>query len=379
MANCQTNEERTQAFNTEAQKLAAKADVSRISAAQVNMLFEFGGLNMDQQIRLWLEPILTSRAAKESLFAFYAWKYMPENDAFTHGTKETEALINFLNKGDLKQVIKENPDVAIDIFNAMPTLRDANWHTEGFADGVSKLMECQLDERQTMECVKVFNSVARVDSIDSSIREGIRQACVGHYKQLLSTLDNPRRQKACQEQITYLEGPFASGTLVGNKAPELHIIKALRQEGDEVKELDIKSLDDLKGNIVMIDFWSTKCVPCVQSFPEVAEIQNHFAGKPVVILGVTSIMGYFVDIPNKRTVQCRNNPEKELSLFPDFMKGMGMNWTVAVTQEDVMNTDYGALAIPHITILDRDGCVRYNAVNADKEQKIKLIEELLGE
>ena len=61
------------------------------------------------------------------------------------------------------------------------------------------------------------------------------------------------------------------------------------------------------------------------------------------------------------------------------MKAMGMNWNVAVSEEDVMNTDYGALAIPHVVLIDKQGNVRYNALDAEKAEKIQLIEKLLNE
>ena len=376
---CESDEARLSAFNKEADIFANSADITKITSQQVELLFETGGTTLDRLLRIWLEPTLQMRAKTEAIFAFYAWKYLPENDNFMHGEKETAVFINFLKAKDLQKTVAENGDIAVDVFNAMVTMKDANWHTDGFADGMKRFMDSKLSDQAVMECVKVFNSVARVDTIDAGIREHFRKVCHAKYAALASSVDSPRKQKACKEQMKYLEGPFACGTLVGNKAPELHFLRVMKQEGEGVAELSVKSLDDLKGKVVMLDFWGTKCVPCLQSFPEVAEMQKHFEGKDVVILGVTSLQGYFIDTPNKRTIQCRNNPEKEMSLFPDYMKAMGMTWTVGISEEDVMNTDYGALAIPHIVIIDKLGNVRHNAVNADKETKIQLIETILNE
>lgn len=374
---CENDDARLATFNKEADAFAKTADISKISAQQVELLFETGGTTLGHLLRVWLEPTLQSRAGSEAIFAFYAWKYLPENDNFMHGEKETASFLTFLSAKDMQKVVAENADVALDVFNAMVTMKDRNWHTEGFVDGMKRFMDSKFPEQTVMECVKVFNSVMRVDTIDAGIREHFRKQCLAKYTALAASIDNARKQKQCQEQIKYLEGPFASGKLIGGKAPELHFLRVMKQQGDSVAALGVKSLGDLTGKVIMLDFWGTKCVPCLQSFPEVAEIQKHFEGKDVVILGVTSLQGYFIDTPNKRTIQCRNNPEKEMSLFPDYMKAMGMTWTVGISEEDVMNTDYGALAIPHIVIIDKQGNVRHNAVNADKETKIKLIEELL--
>lgn len=377
LMNCSSAEERQTMFKSEAGKFEKNVDLYKITAAQVSMLFEYGGMALDNYLRAWLEPVFSSRSASESVFRFLKWKYMPENDGFMHGKKETEVFVSFLSAKDLHKVVNEYPDVAIDVFNAMATMKDANWHTEGFTEGVIRLMECKLPELAVIECVKVFNSIARVDTIEALHREKIRKLCRKHYDELSTTIESPRKIKICKEQIKYLDGPFACGTLVGSKAPELHLMRVMKQEGDSVVTMNVSSLDDFKGKVIMLDFWGTKCVPCLQSFPEIAEIQKHFDAKDVVVLGVTSLQGYFVDTPNKRTIQCRNNKEKEMSLFPDYMKAMGMTWTVGISEEDVMNTDYGALAIPHVVVIDKEGIVRHNAVNGDKEVKIRLIEELL--
>lgn len=376
---CETQEARQKAFDGVVTKFNATADISLLTTQQVALLFENGGITLDPMLRRWLEPTFTKRAKTEPVFAFYLWKYMPENDGFMHGIKETAALVAFLATKDLQNTIDANNFIVNDIFAAMPTMKDANWHTDGFADGMLRLMKCNIPEKTVMECVKVFNSIARVDTIDGGLREQFRTICRDKYATLASTLEIPRKIKACNEQIKYLDGPFACGTLVGSKAPELHLIRVMKQGKDGVETIAAKSLDDFKGKVVMLDFWGTKCVPCLQSFPEIAEMQAHFEGKDVVILGVTSLQGYFIDTPNKRTIQCRNDKEKELSLFPDYMKGMGITWTIAISEEDVMNTDYGALAIPHVVIIDKQGIVRHNAVNGDKETKIKLIEKYLNE
>lgn len=367
------------AFDSETAKWSKQYDISQASADQISMLFSYGGMNLDKYLRHWLEPVLSAKAAKQSDFAFLTWLHMPENDGFMHSDKEIQALMLFLNASDLKQQLQNHPDYAMEVLQAMATLKDANWNTDGFADAALRFAKCPLSEEAVMQVVKVFNSIARVDNIDASKREAIRLACLGQYEQLLSQLEVARKQKQCKEQIAYLKGPFACGTLIGGKSPELHFMRAYKQQGDSIATVELKGLTELQGKVILIDFWGTKCVPCIQSFPEMAELQNHYDGKDVVIIGVTSLQGYFADMPNHRTIQCRNNPEKEMGCFPPYMKQQGINWHIAISEENVMNTDFGVLAIPHVTIIDKKGNVRHNAVNADNAEKIQLIDALLAE
>lgn len=380
----QTDQAKQQAFDALTQKLAQQADLQKITAPQVSMVFDMGGVTLQPYLERWLAPTLEAKAAKEGgMFSFLCWKFLPREDMFHITQQEVLILKRFFDDGNLAKIIEQEDEVARDVINGLISFKYTNWSEPGFVQSTLKFLACKMPNAATMETVKVFNAAMLADSLSSEVHEQIRKAVLAQYQQLEKAATSARIQKNCQEQITYLEGPFAKGELVGSKAPELHFLRWFSRQGEEVEVRDIKTLHALyeggKTPVVMLDFWGTKCVPCLQSFPEVAEIQQHFQGKDVFIIGVTSLQGYFVDTPNQRTIQTRNNPEKELSLFPDYMKGMEINWNIAISEEDVMNTDYGALAIPHIVLIDKQGKVRYNALNAEKDEKIELIEKLLAE
>ncbi|HJX85041.1 MAG TPA: TlpA disulfide reductase family protein, partial [Candidatus Angelobacter sp.] len=47
------------------------------------------------------------------------------------------------------------------------------------------------------------------------------------------------------------------------------------------------SLDDLKGKVVLIDFWATWCGPCREALPHMRAIARNFQGQPLVVLSVS--------------------------------------------------------------------------------------------
>ena len=46
------------------------------------------------------------------------------------------------------------------------------------------------------------------------------------------------------------------------------------------------SLSDLKGNVVLVNFWATTCPPCVQELPSLNQLSQLYKDKPFKILGI---------------------------------------------------------------------------------------------
>ncbi len=358
-------------FNKFATEAEATFDIQKIAPSQIDLLFEIGGESLESYLSAWLAPVLAQKAETDStVFAFYAWKYHPENVGFLPTASTIEAYKRLVCKADIADFVKNHPDEAGDILAGAYAMKGDQWIEYSIVPQVKALLTYPIPDIAVSHTLELFNT-AFTSSLPDEEKEEIRKQVLSLYQQVADRTTAPSRKKRLQTQIGYLQGPFATNTLIGSKAPELHF--KWISDGKE------KTLDDFKGKVVMLDFWGTKCAPCLALFPELAKLQEHYKNSPVEIIGVTSIMGYFVDTPNKRTVSTANNPEKEISLFPAYMKAMGMTWRVAISEEDVMNTDYGAIAIPHVTIIDKQGRVRYNNVRGTNEEKTKLIDSLLRE
>ena len=81
-----------------------------------------------------------------------------------------------------------------------------------------------------------------------------------------------------KENNVTLEADWINKTLkVGDKMPDLELGTVINNTGKQ-------RFSDLKGKIVILDFWATTCKTCIASFPKMKALQEKFGDKIQIIL-----------------------------------------------------------------------------------------------
>lgn len=152
--------------------------------------------------------------------------------------------------------------------------------------------------------------------------------------------DDPNRQRA----LRYINDPALARARM---APAFAVTTL---DGQHV------SLDDLKGKVVLLDFWATWCGPCREALPHMQQMAKKFEGQPLVILSVSL--------------------DNDESKWKEFIAKNQMTWLQYRdgSFKGAISTLFGVEAIPQTFTIDPDGVLQDQHIgDASIEGKLKKL------
>jgi peroxiredoxin len=161
------------------------------------------------------------------------------------------------------------------------------------------------------------------------------------------------------EKLKIVElGPAGSSLKVGPSSEDVSISPGFKAPGFTLKGIDNNSysLADLKGKIVLLEFWSVSCPFCRQILPEVNSLIKNHAGKDFVVLDVA-----------------REDDAEEIR---KHLKDEPRNATVVVNDKATWQTYNSEGITPTYYLIDTRGIIRMSGYGAAAAQ-LKIIEKLV--
>jgi thiol-disulfide isomerase/thioredoxin len=133
-------------------------------------------------------------------------------------------------------------------------------------------------------------------------------------------------------------------------------------------------LSELRGQVVLLDFWAPWCGPCRYTFPKLQRWHENYKDKGLVILGLTNYSGNINGVGA--------TPGEELAYLRTFKKQNRLPYGFVVADSSVNDMNYGVFSIPMSFLIDRKGNVRFIALGAGEGEITalgKMIEKVMSE
>ena len=127
--------------------------------------------------------------------------------------------------------------------------------------------------------------------------------------------------------------------------------------GQPAREFELKDLDgspvrlsELRGKVVVLDFWATWCPPCRRELPAIEKLSREFEDKNVVVLGI--------DDEGVKTIR-------------NYCRSTSLTFATLEDSSGKVHHAYAANAIPNVYIIRPDGIVAHHFVGSREASELR--------
>lgn len=132
------------------------------------------------------------------------------------------------------------------------------------------------------------------------------------------------------------------------------------QVAPKITSFDIQGnpfeLSDLRGSVILLDFWGSWCGPCIKEAPAIVSINDEYASKGLKVVSIAI--------------------EKNDKTWKKATKKLGFNWDIQLVEKSQfvrfnrIASAYEVTDIPSLFIIDEDGRILASKIHAEEARSI---------
>lgn len=201
-------------------------------------------------------------------------------------------------------------------------------------------------QKDVLAGIKVMESLQqgamREGKLPDDLGQYLKDHPAGRFSKIFRELKESFEMQAAMEKN-------AANVAEGKPAPDF---TAKTIDGDTIK------LSDLKGKVVLLDFWATWCAPCIAELPTLVEMHKTHADKDFVMIGISA--------------------DHDEETLVEFVKSKEVKWKQIYDGEAKEGTPryvYGVNSFPTMVLIGRDGKIASTELRG--EELVAAVEKLL--
>ncbi|HUQ95861.1 MAG TPA: TlpA disulfide reductase family protein [Bryobacteraceae bacterium] len=136
--------------------------------------------------------------------------------------------------------------------------------------------------------------------------------------------------------------------VVGDTAPDFRIVA---DNGQTITRSEFGG-----GKLLVLNFWATWCLPCVQELPSLMEFQERMRAKGVVVVGISV--------------------DKNEQTYKQFLQRAGVGFATARDPEANISASYGTFKYPETYVINTGGKVVAKFIGPETWTDPKVMQQI---
>lgn len=222
-------------------------------------------------------------------------------------------------------------------------------------------IEFQTRIRLGMTLADVYLSLDQIQNASDMLADEV--AFAKKISDIMQATGTPDQKRSATGGYLQVRDRATQLALIGQPAPDISVKTWLK--GGPF------TLEDLRGRVVLLEFWATWCKPCHEMFPKLKVLHEQESSRGLEITAIT-----------RHYMAYRGTEEsmaEELQLMQSMVTDHGVSFAVGVAEDERLQSIYGANGLPTVVLIDRQGLVRYAGPGGEDWGFDEILEKCLAE